>query len=179
MSDRLELSDEVYRLRRKGLTQKETAVALGISRSYASELDRDPFGTMVRERKLSYRGTCEVCGKRTDGSNGPSNAPKVCADCFSKDRSENRYWTRERVILELQHFGVVNGRPPKADEFLLSEPTYREHRYPPVATVQREFGSWHAGLIAAGFDVPSVGKYVRTEETRERMRAAWVLRRAG
>ncbi len=51
---------------------------MGISRSYASVLYSDPDGEGYRRRRLSYRGTCEICGVPTDGSNGPAKAPKRC-----------------------------------------------------------------------------------------------------
>jgi hypothetical protein len=34
-----------------------------------------------RQRRRLYAGTCEDCGKLTDGSNGRAKAPKVCAAC--------------------------------------------------------------------------------------------------
>jgi hypothetical protein len=65
-----------------GLTQAAIAGAMGISRSYVSAILTDPDGLKERARKVRYAGTCEKCGGKTDGSNGPGKAPRICMSCI-------------------------------------------------------------------------------------------------
>jgi hypothetical protein len=60
---------------------------MGLSRSYVAELITDPAGDKVRTRKQSYRGVCEACGGRTDGSNGRAKAPRLCLACTDAARA--------------------------------------------------------------------------------------------
>lgn len=55
------------------------------------------------------------------------------------------YWTCERIVEALTEWAIVHGGPPSMTEW---------HRagesHPPATTVQQRFGSWRAGLAAAG-----------------------------
>lgn len=155
-------------LREDGFTQVEIADVLGISRQYVSDLVNDPDGSKVRARKDSYRGTCETCGAPTDGSNGPGSAPKQCATCFNNRRHEERYWTKETVIAAIRRFAAENGRKPFSSEWSRNGPEYA----PDVSLVLREFGTWNNAIAAAGFPTEPRGKFKRSPETIQRMRAA-------
>lgn len=84
--DRAANAKRVHALKATGLNGVQIAERLGLSRSYTYELLSDPEGNVVRARKDSYRGTCERCGARTDGSNG-INAPVVCHRCDGPEKS--------------------------------------------------------------------------------------------
>lgn len=62
--------------------------------------------------------------------------------------SSDRFWDREEILDALRDFGEFHGRAPSAPEWA------RIPGNPHVSTVERRFGSWNAGLRAAGFDLP-------------------------
>lgn len=63
------------------LTHQQIAELLGISKSALRNLLYDSDGSQARARKDRYRGTCQACGAKTDGSNGAAKAPKYCLRC--------------------------------------------------------------------------------------------------
>lgn len=73
-----------------------------------------------------------------------------------------RLWTREKVIAAIQRFAAEHGRPPRAVDFKSS---------PSASTVQGLFGSWTAGLRAAGFE-PLPAKRKGPVWTQEKLIAA-------
>lgn len=79
---RAERARAVAPLRAQGLTHREIAERLGLSRSYVSELVADPDGTMLAARIARNRGACEDCGKPTFGGNGKAKAPARCDACY-------------------------------------------------------------------------------------------------
>ncbi len=166
---RWERAEAAGRLRAGGLKQREIADLMGISRSYTASLLSDPDGSKEGVRKAQYGGDCVDCGKRTDGSNGRPGAPARCLRCSGIEQHENRYWQPERIIEAIQRFARLNGRPPLAPEWLLG---VSEQGYPACSTIQSEFGSWAAGIEAAGFPRPERGQHERTPEMRGRISAA-------
>ncbi len=152
-------------LHAEGVAIKDIAQLNQVSYSFVSDLLNDPDGAKTARRKERYAGTCLTCGSRTSGHDGPRNAPTICAQCFQEKQSSERKWTPEAVIAQLQTYGRKHGHPPNSQDVLHG----RGDISPNVTIVQREFGSWRAGLIAAGFDVPPVGHYVRTEDTKRLM----------
>ncbi len=152
-------------LHAEGVAIKDIARLNQVSYSFVSDLLNDPDGTKAARRKKRYAGTCLSCGRPTSGHDGPRNAPTICAQCFQDKQSRERKWTPERLIAQLQAYGRKHGHPPNSQDVLHG----RGDISPNVTIVQREFGSWRAGLIAAGFDVPAVGHYERTEYTRSLM----------
>ena len=84
---RAESAAEAVALRALGLTHRQIADRMGLSRSYVSELCADPDGLKVLARKASYGGTCEKCGARTFGGNGRARAPKMCLACTTVARA--------------------------------------------------------------------------------------------
>lgn len=110
--------------------QREVAELFGISRSYASSLMTDPHGERERSRKDGYRGTCERCGQKTDGSAGPGKAPKVCATCLLRDpdsamrtgpRRPHRIWNEERCLDSIVRWVERNGRVPRVVDLFRAE----------------------------------------------------------
>lgn len=111
------------------------------------------------ERRKRYAGTCEDCGAPTDGSNGKAKAPRHCAQCAP---AHARLWTAETIIAALQHYYATYGEcvssmfgsgnfnnysPERLAEF---RRRLEAGSYPQTNTVRARFGSWSAGLKAAG-----------------------------
>lgn len=91
-STRLEKAREAARLRdEEGLNGIQIAERMGVSRSYAYELLSDPKGDGVAARKAGYSRPCaRGCGRRTNGSDGPSNSPDVCQVCIEEEAANRR-----------------------------------------------------------------------------------------
>jgi hypothetical protein len=154
---------------------------LGVSRSYAAALCTDPDGSKDRARKDSYRGTCETCGTRTDGSNGRQNAPRYCAHCAPgspEARAAKTIWSPERIIEAIQEWVVIYGEPPAINDW--SPYGARDDgdewrairfendlRWPWFTSVVVRFGSWNAAIRAAGFE-PRAGHGGAGNEKRRR-----------
>ncbi len=117
---------------------------------------------------------CIICGEPARrGSPGSRNSRRwTCSpECLSEERRSHVHdqmhdggvqpWTREEIIAALQRDARRLGRPPKCREwnrplgvgiFQWNRSVPRAAR-PSVATVQQHFGSWNAGLTAAGLPV--------------------------
>jgi hypothetical protein len=170
--DRRALAVLVADLREQGLKFREIAERLGISRSYASLLSCDPDGSRERDRKAGYGGQCKDCGAPTDGSNGRDLAPSRCAACSIAHQHDERYWTRDRIVEAFKAAGELLGRAPAVVDWQARMPSVRQKvsarrleeaeplqaamddgfKFPPPQIVRREFGSWSAARVAAGFD---------------------------
>jgi len=166
------LAGQAVRLRAQGLLQHEIALRLGISRSYASALYRDPSREQERRRKNGYRQPCPRCGTLMDGSSLPT--PSLCTRCECAERHDNRLWPPDEIIRAIQHFNEIVGRPPLSQEWLTAEqrselpPPTRFHRWPYTSEVQREMGSWSNAIEQAGFPRPLVGRKVRPRTSNGR-----------
>lgn len=161
------------RLRRQGKTQAQIADAFGVSRSLVQLVLSDPDGSRQRERRARISRPCPECGRLMDGSNGRGpHAPKLCRFCAAARDHEKRIWTAEAIIAAIRMFADEHGRPPTAREWTLGS---RGRRFPPVVSVQREFGSWAEAIERAGFPRPRSGVRKWTPEQRaqqgERIRA--------
>lgn len=132
-----------------------------------------------RQRKAAYGRPCASCGVPTDGSNGRDNAPRYCKSCVG---AANAIWTRDAIVAAIRRFNARYGRPPSAIDFNppnarsrgradRAERFERDGDYPYSLTVQRVFGSWSAGLRAAGFRPKRVG-YGGRERSRTTEEAA-------
>ncbi len=152
--------------------------------SYASDYQRrrraaDPaYAERCRETsrlaKQRRRGKCKVCGGETRYNGvGVNGASDICASCSHEKQHEERKWTRERIIRAFQRFQAATGRTPRVSDkqgiyesqvLRFSGTRIREFEQvqelglvlPPHQFVKREFGSWAAGLAAAGME-PSRG----------------------
>lgn len=68
-----------------------------------------------------------------------------------------RGWTRERVIEALRADAQARGQPPRSADWFHAAPGR-----PTVGIVRKHFGSWNAGLRAAGLELNhEVGKWTR------------------
>jgi hypothetical protein len=169
---RLALAAEVARYRKMGLTHREIAKLLGISRSYTSDLDVDPLGEKGAARKKRYGRPCPDCGDPMTGCNGPAGPhPERCERCERIRIHEDRYWTQERIVEALREFRRLIGKPPTSTDALhrgnnvisIEERVSPERvkelrraaglvRLPCMSAIYREFGSWDAAMRAAGLD---------------------------
>lgn len=162
---RQERHDQITRLRAQGLTHKQVAAEIGMTRGGVRNVLNDPDGSKQQARRARYQGTCEVCGQLTDGSSGRANAPKRCAahidyDAIVAARGQKR-WSRERIIEAAQEFDRRYGRPPASGDW---EPAmarsrrrldrvaafYADGCWPHVHTVTLYFGGWNRMLEEAG-----------------------------
>lgn len=151
--ERRALADRIRGLRGEGLTQIAVARRLGISRSYVSDLERDPDGLLAAARKDSYREPCPECGTLMDGSNG-RKGPSLCATCMHAKQAAAKVWTREAVIAAIQGWALKHGRPPTSTEWIngsedhpARSSVYRSSK----STRTAPFATWNEAIIAAGF----------------------------
>jgi hypothetical protein len=159
-TSRAELAQRVAELRSRGLLHVEVANRLGISRSYAAELATDPDGIKARSRKDAYRGSCEVCGAPTDGSNGRASAPTRCL------LHPLQEWPAGRVIEAMRAWTAWAGHQPTADEWRY-QPSDDEPDRPVTNTVIDRFGSWADGVEATGLVRPRTGYRVNADGAYE------------
>jgi hypothetical protein len=160
-AERQRLAKRVAYLRSVGLLHREISEELGISRSYVSELLVDPDGAKTRARKKSYRGKCQVCGAPTDGSNGPTKAPRRCRlHAPAELGKRTRALTRLRDIQAVQRWVALYGETPSAHDwnphFGQATAEQRERFYttgpwPWAPDIWPRWGSWNAMIAAAGF----------------------------
>lgn len=130
-------------LRADGLLLREIAARMGVAITTVHAWLADPDRSLEIARKLSYGGECDTCGGPTDGSNGAAKAPTRCRDC--------RTWTPDAIIAALQGWGDDHGGiPPRAVDTHLGQAGHG--RLPWDDIVKRYFGSWNAGLLAAGYE---------------------------
>jgi len=194
---RIERAAMALSLREAGLTRAEIKETMGLSRSYVYSLFDDPDGSKERARKDGYRLPCPSCGNLMDGSNGLTNGPRLCLTCTMRANHDNRFWTRERCITAFGEFARRMGRNPSVPDSMcrnggspsLSRRLSAERlaeiaaipddlSLPPCATVTREFGSWSAGLRAAGMN-PGKGGSSSHRNERRTMRRFVVLEKIG
>ena len=140
-----------------------------------------------RCRKTQYSRPCVDCGTLLNGSDGRGpNASQRCPTCairHAKETGLRKVWTRDRLLAAIQAWAECYGGPPaicdwdptRARENL--HDTAREARYfagdwPHAHTVIREFGSWSAGLEAAGFTARAAHGGSEYSATARRQRAA-------
>lgn len=164
---REERAKQIAELRKRGMWPAQIARYLGLSSSYVYELIHDPTGVKSAARRDSYRGTCESCGRKTFGGDGPAKAPKLCRKCANIKQSEERHWVADLVLERIREWAQRFGEPPVATDWLRG----REHRtelmdevdedgfayWPHPSILMREFGSWANAIEAAGFKRPAVG----------------------
>lgn len=122
---------------------REIAAEMGVATSTVDAWLNDPGGQRLQARKDSYAGTCDTCGGPTDGSNGRGKASVRCITC--------RMWTPEAVLEALMAWGDDHGGiPPREIDARTGMEGHGRLPYQP--TVRKLFGSWNAGLLAAGYE---------------------------
>jgi hypothetical protein len=119
---------------------REIGEIMGVAVATVDAWLNDPGGRRLQARRDSYRGECDTCGAPTDGSNGSAKAPARCADCIR--------WSSGAIVEAIQGWADDHGGiPPRAIDC-----RHDGHgSLPNESTVKRVFGSWNAGLLAAGF----------------------------
>lgn len=128
-----------------------------------------PVGRMPRFcsdrcRKAQYARPCIDCGAAMNGSNGGGpNAPERCSVCNGRYQgARNRIWTREKIIKAILAWADLHGEPPAVPDWnphharVILHDDARASRcergdWPRQQTVVDAFGSWNAGIAAAGF----------------------------
>lgn len=140
-----------------------------------------------RCRKAQYGGACVDCGASTNGSDGRKETPR-CAHCNGvKQGGQNLRWASEALTAAIREWVSEYGEPPAISDWspiaarsLNDEARARRFedaggRWPWFTLVVRRFGSWNAGIRAAGFE-PRVsggggGNGARHRSVRERLAA--------
>lgn len=166
---RAEKSARAIEMRGRGMTAREIAAELGISRGYASQLCADPDGAKNAARRDRYRGTCLDCGKPTDGSNGRTGAPTYCRRCAPAHHRGK--WSQEKIVAAIQRWAALYGAPPSvldwnpalarlkgASDLDMIERRWASGDWPYVSSVRSHCGSWNAAIAAAGFTPRGPGK---------------------
>lgn len=156
----------------QGFSNRKIAQALNISPTSVRRwldpdyAERDRIA--ARKYKQQRTGICKECGGVTRYNGHKNPVSDICAACLHNVQHDARHWTQERIIEAIRRFVSETGRIPVSSEWLRNCPD----GCPSIAVVQREFGTWAAGVRAAGFDIPGVGKYERSEETRAKLSAS-------
>lgn len=163
---RAERHAQVVALKESGMTFNQIAAHLGIARSTATSAYYDPTGDQERARKASYSRPCIDCGTPLNGSWGNSpRAPKRCAACAAPLAAETRrVWTADNVVERIREWADRYGDAPAMADWsphIARHQLHDEDRarrcedaigcWPSPDSVIRIFGSWNAGLEAAGF----------------------------
>lgn len=163
---RAERAAQAARYKAAGLDGAAIARVMGLCRKRVYELLHDPTGEKERARKYRHGGgVCADCGKPTSWSSGHGNAREGARRCQACEHADPscRYWTPELVIDAIQEYARRYGRPPSATHFNPSQATklgrldlaerfHDDGCWPHAGTVQSMFGSWNAGIEAAGFE---------------------------
>jgi transcriptional regulator with XRE-family HTH domain len=163
--NRRERYKQLRALQKRGLTLEQIADRVGLSASGVRNVFNDPDGTKQKERRERYRGTCKACGAKTDGSNGYKGTPDYCINCYAitpEHRAKITYWTEERIIKAIRRWEKLYGEPPAAPDWnphnarhILGDEKrarrWETGEWPWFTSVVVRFGSWNAGIEAAGF----------------------------
>jgi hypothetical protein len=170
---RLLLARDVAQLLEDGLTQREIAEALSLSRSYVYALITDPDGTLERKRRERYRVPCRLCGTPlhgSDGYKGQTGRTGLCRTCLGKVRTR---WTPETILQAFRNFHTTFGRTPTTTDIIGTFPSIARHLTPArveearaahgllphPATVTNHFGSWPNAVKQAGLPPAPQGKH--------------------
>lgn len=130
-----------------------------------------------RCRKTQYSAPCVDCGVPTNGSDGFTGQSTRCVDCWSRHHHESRRWTRDAVLAAIRQWADEHGGvPPVASDWHVA---MAGTGYPNAVIVQREFGTWSAGVREAGFDPFASGCHGREGEDPEIVAETVRLYRSG
>lgn len=92
----------------EGLSIANIGARLGRSPATVRSYLYDPDASKARALKASYRGSCEGCGARTSGGDGPGHAKALCPRCRGRVSST---WSRERIEIALRAWRARYGEP--------------------------------------------------------------------
>lgn len=140
-------------------------------------------------KQTLYTGTCIDCGGPTgySGTSVPRDRCVPCAGVHIRETGSKKVWPRPALIAAIQGWAEVYGEPPATPDWcphharlLKDEERARrfeegEGAWPTFMTVVREFGTWNAGIAAAGFTPRARhgggGNELRRRYARERVAA--------
>jgi transposase-like protein len=170
-----EVKARAAQLRDEGWLLREIAEELGVAKSTLHQWFYDADGSKLAARKVGYRGACVDCGSPTNGSAGPGKASTRCTPCHVVYEGErSREWLIDTIRAWADSHG---GIPPAAWDWNASAADAvgehdrariaREGGWPTTGAVQGAFGSWNAGIEAAGFEPTLPGCYGRAGESPE------------
>lgn len=160
MTRREELYPVIKRMREQdGLMWREIGAALGVSSKTAHDYYSDPDGSKAWARK--HRTACYVCGAVTNSGTPSKSDGTRCRSCSDAEAAEaGRVWMIRRIRDWYYRFG----QPPTAPDWNRAEycrllhpaAADRQHaaaaeQWPSTNGVVNAFGSWNAGVEAAGF----------------------------
>jgi hypothetical protein len=161
-----ERTEHVLELRATGLTNRQIAARLGLSKSYVARLGNPCYAAGLvasREAKRRRTGTCVECGATTRYAGKGSAVSERCGACGSARGGRNSTkWTRETLIDRIHEWAAKYGSPPAIPDWnptqaRLINDEWRANRFesdqhwPWSTSVVYRFGSWNAGLLAAGY----------------------------
>lgn len=154
---------EARRMRADGSTLREIGERFGVSASTVMRWTDDEHNARQlaasRANKLRYRGECVDCGSPTVGD-APGNAPARCVKC---NGAHTREMSRRWILESFAEWHALFGSPPSAQDWnqglaraggrldLIERYEATGRPWPTVSLVQQNFGSWNAGVAAAGF----------------------------
>jgi transposase len=161
---------EAKRLRDDGWLLREIAAQFGVSTSTIMRWTNAEYNArhlaQSRANRLRYRGECRDCGTPTIGD-APGNAPERCIPC---NGAHVRALTRAWIIDSFREWHALFGAPPTATDWNPAKARSRgrgdlAERYastgrpwPGTSVVMNHFGSWNAGMLAAGFEPIAAGQ---------------------
>lgn len=169
---RAERHAQVVAMKERGMTFKQIAAELGLSRSAVTDAYYDPAGEKARARKAARNGTCRDCGAPTKNS-GAVIPPERCRACAG---AHQRAMTRAWIIESFHEWERLFGVPPNVTDWSpaharaagqlrkVARHESTDRPWPAVSAVQDIFGSWNAGRAAAGYDTYGPGQYGRDGE---------------
>lgn len=133
------------------LSVTEIAARLGRQSATVRSYLYDPDASKARALKASYRGSCEGCGVRTSGGDGPGQAKALCPRCRGRVSST---WNRERIEHALRAWRARYGEPALSTDLSRNyaeryggerlrrlEAGWEGGRWPSLGVVQYHFGT--------------------------------------
>ncbi|MDQ3274644.1 MAG: hypothetical protein M3Q39_06325 [Actinomycetota bacterium] len=165
MSRRSELHPVIVEMRAEGLTWREIAARLGISKSLTQDYGSDATGAKALARKL--KGSCRDCGTPIRSDTRPR--PERCPGCWNAHRTEA---SKVRIVEAMRAWAERFGDPPTATDWnrgpsqrplnrasAMRKDETEDEEWPSATSVVRVFGSWNAGISAAGFEPVGRGQH--------------------
>lgn len=130
-------------------------------------------------RKASYAPSCIDCGKKLS-----AQPAKRCVSCSATATGlARRTWPREVILDRIREWNGLHGEPPTASGWAAHRANDGQP-WPSTKNVVTEFGSWNAGITAAGLE-PRSDEIVLTPAIRAYLKAFdayvhdWRSREAG
>lgn len=155
------LYPEIRRLREdEGLMWREIGERVGLALTTVQDYYTHPTAELDRARRDKYTGTCSGCGGRTNNGGAASGPPAICKACSQPE------WTADSILLAFREWGDSHGGvPPRCVDARIDGNGHGTLPY--ESSVKRHFGSWNAGLLAAGFEALHCDRRPETQEAIE------------